>query len=67
MGRSGAVSHTGAVPVQLALSEILEPLRSDPAHAVVLFDIDGTLAPIVRHASDAHVPEETRGALIEVA
>jgi trehalose 6-phosphate phosphatase len=67
MGRSGAVSHTGAVPVQLALSEILEPLRSDPAHAVVLFDIDGTLAPIVRHASDAHVPEETRRALIEVA
>jgi trehalose 6-phosphate phosphatase len=33
----------------------------------VLFDVDGTLAPIVRHASDAHVPEETRRRLIAVA
>jgi trehalose 6-phosphate phosphatase len=49
------------------LAELLEPLRSDPTHAVVLFDIDGTLAPIVRHASDAHIPEDTRRALIAVA
>jgi trehalose 6-phosphate phosphatase len=47
--------------------EALQPLRSDPAHAAVLFDIDGTLAPIVRHADDAHVPEATRTLLIEVA
>jgi trehalose 6-phosphate phosphatase len=33
----------------------------------VLLDIDGTLAPIVRHASDAHVPEATRTQLIAVA
>jgi trehalose 6-phosphate phosphatase len=33
----------------------------------VLLDIDGTLAPIVRHAADAHVPEATRGLLIEIA
>jgi trehalose 6-phosphate phosphatase len=33
----------------------------------VLFDIDGVLAPIVRHAEDAHVPEPTRGPLIAVA
>jgi trehalose 6-phosphate phosphatase len=49
------------------LVEALQPLRSDPAHAAVLFDIDGTLAPIVRHADDAHVPEATRTLLIEVA
>jgi trehalose 6-phosphate phosphatase len=49
------------------LVEALEPLRSDPAHAAVLFDIDGTLAPIVRHATDAHVPEATRSLLIEIA
>lgn len=49
------------------LLEALEPLRSDPAHAAVLLDIDGTLAPIVRHASDAHVPEATRTLLIEIA
>jgi trehalose 6-phosphate phosphatase len=47
--------------------EALEPIRSDPADAAVLLDIDGTLAPIVRHAADAHVPEATRGLLIEIA
>jgi trehalose 6-phosphate phosphatase len=49
------------------LVEALEPIRSDPAHAAVLLDIDGTLAPIVRHATDAHVPEATRTLLIEIA
>jgi trehalose 6-phosphate phosphatase len=47
--------------------EALEPLRADPGHAAVLLDIDGTLAPIVRHADDAHVPESTRTLLIEIA
>ncbi|MFI4992585.1 MAG: trehalose-phosphatase [Solirubrobacterales bacterium] len=49
------------------LVEALEPLRSDPDHGAVLLDIDGTLAPIVRHAADAHVPEATRALLIEIA
>jgi trehalose 6-phosphate phosphatase len=49
------------------LVEALEPIRSDPSHAAVLLDIDGTLAPIVRHADDAHVPEATRTLLIEIA
>ena len=49
------------------LVEALEPIRSDPARAAVLLDIDGTLAPIVRHAADAHVPEATRTLLIEIA
>jgi trehalose 6-phosphate phosphatase len=49
------------------LIEALEPLRSDPAHSAVLLDVDGTLAPIVRHADDAHVPEATRGLLIAVS
>jgi trehalose 6-phosphate phosphatase len=47
--------------------EALEPLRSDPERGAVLLDIDGTLAPIVRHAADAHVPEATRTLLIEIA
>ncbi|HEY5198740.1 MAG TPA: trehalose-phosphatase [Solirubrobacteraceae bacterium] len=55
------------MPDPATLAESLEPLRSDPAHAAVLLDIDGTLAPIVRHASDAAVPESTRGLLIDVA
>jgi trehalose 6-phosphate phosphatase len=52
---------------QLAIAELLEPLRSDPAGSAILLDIDGTLAPIVRHASDATVPEVTRLRLIELA
>jgi len=49
------------------LVEALEPIRSDPGHAAILLDIDGTLAPIVRHAADAHVPEATRTLLIAIA
>jgi len=32
-----------------------------------MLDIDGTLAPIVEHAAEAHVPEQTRQLLIAVA
>jgi trehalose 6-phosphate phosphatase len=49
------------------LSEALAPLRADPQRAAVLLDIDGTLAPIVDHAEDAHVPESTRQVLMRVA
>ncbi len=49
------------------LVEALGPIRSEPSRAAVLLDIDGTLAPIVRHAGDAHVPEATRTVLIEVS
>lgn len=49
------------------LAEALAPLRADPDRAAILLDIDGTLAPIVRHADDAHVPEPTRAQLIAVA
>jgi trehalose 6-phosphate phosphatase len=58
----------GAVSVAThSLDDALAPLRADPAHAAVLLDVDGTLAPIVRHADDAHVPEPTRRLLIAVA
>ncbi len=59
--------HTRVVSPAATLVEALEPMRSDPGHAAVLLDIDGTLAPIVRHAADAHVPEATRTLLIEIA
>jgi trehalose 6-phosphate phosphatase len=48
-------------------SEALAPLREDPNHAAILFDLDGTLAPIVHQPSDAVVPEPTRQLLIEIA
>ena len=53
--------------VSSELAETLAPLRADPSRSAILLDIDGTLAPIVRHAEDAHVPEKTRSALIAVA
>jgi trehalose 6-phosphate phosphatase len=49
------------------LSEALAPLRAHPDRSAILFDIDGTLAPIVDNASDAHVPERTRQLLIQIA
>jgi trehalose 6-phosphate phosphatase len=52
-----------ATPLQNALA----PLLADPAGSAVLLDVDGTLAPIVRHADDAHVPEPTRRPLITIA
>jgi trehalose 6-phosphate phosphatase len=55
------------VSAAATLAEVLEPLRADPARAAVLLDVDGTLAPIVRHADDARVPEATRSVLIDVA
>ncbi len=48
-------------------SETLGPIRTEPRATAVLLDIDGTLAPIVEHAEDAHVPESTRQLLIAVA
>lgn len=50
-----------------SLVEALQPLLADPSRSAVLLDVDGTLAPIVRHADDAQVPEPTRAPLIEVA
>src|SRR5246127_68889 len=58
--------HTKPVTSAL-LSEALAPLRADPRHAAIMLDIDGTLAPIVTNAADAHVPESTRQLLIAVA
>jgi trehalose 6-phosphate phosphatase len=49
------------------LPEALAPLRANPQRAAILLDIDGTLAPIVNHAEDAHVPETTRQLLMRVA
>src|SRR5919206_323720 len=66
-GRAKRARHTTVVSAAATLSEAIAPLRADPARAAVLLDIDGVLAPIVRHAEDAHVPEPTRAPLIAVA
>jgi trehalose 6-phosphate phosphatase len=56
-----------AVSSALTLPEALATISADPASSGLLFDVDGTLAPIVRHADDAHVPEATRTLLIAIA
>jgi len=55
------------VSAALTLAEALEVVRADPSRSAILLDVDGTLAPIVRHADDAHVPEVTRTQLIAVS
>ena len=42
-------------------------MRANASRAAILFDIDGTLAPIVQHAADARVPEGTRQMLVTIA
>ena len=46
-------------PTAETLAEVLRPLTEDPARAALLIDVDGTLAPIVERAQDAHVPEKS--------
>jgi len=55
------------VSTATSLDQALAPICADPARAAVFLDVDGTLAPIVRHADDAHVPEPTRALLIAVS
>ena len=66
---NGARAPAGILKdVTEALSaEALLPLSSQPQAAAILLDIDGTLAPIVEHAADAHVPESTRQLLIAIS
>ena len=42
---------------------LLAPLRADPAHAAILTDVDGTLAPIVERPEQTSVPQAARQAL----
>ena len=46
-------------PTANTLGAVLRPLTEDPARAAILVDIDGTIAPIVQRAQDAHVPEQS--------
>ena len=46
---------------------LLAPLIADSGHGAILLDVDGTLAPIVPRAGDAHVPDLTRRPLITIA
>jgi len=64
---SGMRAILRSVSAAATLEGVLAPLRADPGRAAILLDVDGTLAPIVRHATDASVPEATRLKLIALA
>jgi trehalose 6-phosphate phosphatase len=49
------------------VDDALARLRSDPARAAVLLDVDGTLAPIVARPELAVVPEDTRAEVARLA
>jgi trehalose 6-phosphate phosphatase len=49
------------------LAELTAPLRDAPGESAVLFDVDGTLAPIVDDPARASVPRPTREALRALA
>jgi len=46
---------------------LLAPLRADPAHAAILTDVDGTLAPIAERPGEATVPAEAQRVLVALA
>jgi trehalose 6-phosphate phosphatase len=46
---------------------LLVRFRSEPEHAAVLLDVDGTLAPIVERPEEAAVPDETRAEVERLA
>jgi trehalose 6-phosphate phosphatase len=46
---------------------LLVRLRSEPARAAILLDVDGTLAPIVERPEDAAVPEDARAEVARLA
>ena len=45
-------------PTADLVTESLQPLTARPRQGAIFCDIDGTLAPIVRRADEAHVPGE---------
>jgi trehalose 6-phosphate phosphatase len=54
-------------PTAETLAQRLGPVTEAPQDAGLFFDVDGTLAPIVQRAEDAHVPEKTSRKLGELA
>jgi trehalose 6-phosphate phosphatase len=49
------------------VDSLLARLAEDPSRAAILLDVDGALAPIVRHPDQAAVPPETRAELERLA
>ena len=52
------ILRTVPAPTAETLAAALRPVTADPPRAAILCDIDGTLAPIVTRAEEAHVPDK---------
>src|SRR5687768_12337164 len=52
------ILRTVPAPTAETLAAALRPVTADPSRAAILCDIDGTLAPIVTRAEEAHVPDK---------
>ena len=52
------ILRTVPAPTAETLAAVLRPVTSDASHAAILCDIDGTLAPIVTRAEEAHVSDK---------
>src|SRR5215208_2408117 len=55
-GGDGGQAHRG---ILRRVVEALSPVTADPSRSALFFDVDGTLAPIVQRAEDAHVPQDS--------
>jgi len=53
------------MPPASSLASAVAPLTAEPSRTALLFDVDGTLAPIVRDPQTSSVPELTRRLLID--
>jgi len=58
LGDMAGILRAVPAPTAETLAAALRPVTNDPSRAAILCDIDGTLAPIVTRAEEAHVPDK---------
>jgi trehalose 6-phosphate phosphatase len=57
LGDMAGILRTVPAPTAETLAAALRPVTANPSRAAILCDIDGTLAPIVTRAEEAHVSD----------
>jgi trehalose 6-phosphate phosphatase len=67
LGDMAGILRRVSAPTAETLAEVLRPVTEDPPRAAILCDIDGTLAPIVTRAEEAHVPDKASRLLGQAA
>jgi len=67
LGDMAGILRSVPAPTAETLAAVLRPVTEDPSGAAILCDIDGTLAPIVTRAEEAHVPDKASRLLGQAA